>query len=108
MTPDPRTQNETTPEGRIAVQAAAITRRMARMARHPENRVIVADVADYREGLRLYVRLELLTAVRDEAVKIASAEALKKSRSLFLANRALELQKEIDAINAEIAKLEAA
>jgi len=106
MGQDPRTQNETTPEGRIAVQAAAITRRIAQMSRASVNRVIVADVADYRDGLRLYVQLELMSARRDEAQQSHEKLAIDKGRKLYLFNRALELQEKIDAIVAEIAKLE--
>ena len=63
-----------------------------------------ADRADFREGLRLYVARELLTARRDEAKESHEKIAVDEGRRLYLINRALELQQQIDAIDAEIAR----
>jgi hypothetical protein len=108
MNDAPHGRNEKTPEGRIAEQVFRINRQVASLRGLPGNLPMHADIADYREGLRLYMRRELLTALRDEARQIASIEAIRKARVLYLESRELELQRELDKINAEIALLEAA
>jgi hypothetical protein len=108
MSHDPRHPHETTPEGRIAEQVIRINRRISRIRGLPGSLPMQADFADYRDGLELYMRRELVTALRDEARQIASLEAIRKARVLYLESRELELQRELDKINAEIALLEAA
>jgi hypothetical protein len=107
MKVEPFRAGEPTIEGRIAARVDQINHRISKIPVLPGNSPMQADFADYREGLRLYLQLEVLTALRDEARKIASLEAIRKGRALLLESRELELQREIDVVNAKIAELEA-
>lgn len=108
MSQELRGRSEDAPESRIAGQVVRINHQVARIRGLPVNLPMLPDYADYRDGLRLYMRREILTALRNEAREIASVAAIRQSRVLYLENRELELQREIDEVNRQIMMLEQA
>lgn len=94
MPHDLRTELEDTPEGRIAAAAFAILDetvvRYGKTGHGPR----FPDRADFREGLQLYVRREIV---------IAKLQVIK-DHGTFPA--AIKLQMELDQVNWEIAKRE--
>jgi hypothetical protein len=78
-----------TVEGRIASMGHAL------MSRHLDQ---------FRDEMRLIAKRERLVAQRDEVRKALGEQAHIKGRELYLTHRAIELQKELDAANIEIAK----
>lgn len=77
-----RTQNENTPEGRLAGVARSLVIKME--DRHNKSRVgpREPDYADFREALRPYVQRELLLARIDEARKTAATAVTARVKEL--------------------------
>lgn len=96
MTHDLRTEREDTPEGRISAAAYAIID--ATVARYSREKCgpKLPDRADFRAGLELYIRRELVKVRIETAKKYGTFPAV------------MEWQKELDTINFDIAKFEAA
>lgn len=94
MMRDLRTEKEDTPEGRIAAAAFMILDeiivRFARSGTGPAR----PDRADFRDGLALYVQREIIQAKLD----------VVKQHGTF--PQAIDLQKQLDAVNFRIAQRE--
>jgi hypothetical protein len=98
---------ENTPQGELCILARKTVEAVHARINGPRTAHIVdfpnwPSAGDFLEFMGLHITRALLAARKNETELALEKEAQQEGRRLYLLNRALELQRQIDKVNIEI------